>query len=390
MSTKYIVDNILVARETSTGTVVANPTLLQLCLTSNTLSEEFTYEEIRCLLMDTPTEVETTSEVTGSIGFTMNADTQNFILTHSLGEKISLVSATASVWAASTIMAVGNIVNVGTKYSLVVSSITGTGTTGTVAPAPTARGQRIVDGGVVWVSVPKLLKAIHLYNVNCPKFRLEVTYKQVGGSTTFKKQYGNLELGSLPIAVEGVGVYEMSIDPVGGVAYEQGDIGFTSLSSIAGAKTVLAENYFFGGESSLSNVLINGLVDDTDAVTITIDKGLSSVRLLNNRVRTNGELSAKGSITKEFTPEAYNAFKERSTFTLIATMKTRIGAYCSYYFPLVTAQRKDPSAETKTSVIIETNISAQQTPTAPLVTAELVFPSLVDSATGLIIGNGSW
>jgi len=391
MSTKYNIKSLYVAREDANGNVVATPTVMELCLTGNTLKQSYSYEDIKCLLSEVARKHETDSEVTGSLTFTMDADSQQFVLTHSLGEATSVADFTADVWVTATAYSKGDIVNhTDGVHSLIVYKISGAGTSGGVEPTiSTGRGELLTDNLVTWLVIPKLLQAVHPFSTDVPKFRLEIGLEEVGGAGMFYKQYANLELGTLPIAVEAGGSYELSIDPVGGVAIDEQDAAWTNnLMAIAGAKLVGAESDFYGGECSLTEVLVDDAVDETDAVTITVDKGLTSESKLNCRMRTARDPKIEGNMTKEFIPADYYAFKDKAVFDLKINLSTRIGATCSYHLPQVRPQFADPDLESKTSVMISPEIAAEEMGATAAVTATCVFPALISG--GVIVGSGEW
>lgn len=391
MSSKYNIKSLYVAREDANGDVVSNPTVLELCLTGNTLKEAMTYEDIKCLLSEVARKHETGSEVSGSLTFKMDADSQQFILTHTLGEASSVTDFTADVWVTATAYQKGDVVNhSGGVYSLYAYKVSGAGTSGGTEPTiSTGRGELIVDNLVTWLVIPKLLTAVHPLSTSVPKFRLQIGLEEVGGAGTFYKQYSNLELGTLPIAITGTGTYELSIDPVGGIGIDEQDADWPGeFTTLTGATIVGAESDFYGGDCSLTEVLVDDAVDETDAVTITIDKGLTSEDKLNCRKRTTRDLKVEGTMTKEFVPVDYYAFKDKGVFDLKINLGTKIGAYCKYHFPQVRPQFADPDLESKTSVMISPAIAAEEDGVNPVVTATCVFPALISG--GAIVGTGAW
>ena len=391
MSTTYNIDSLYVAREDANGDIVSNPTILELCLTGNTLKEAMTYEDVKCLLSEVARKHETGSEVSGSLTFKMDADSQQFILTHTLGEATSVTDFTADVWVTATAYQKGDVVNhTDGNHSLYAYKVSGAGTSGASEPTiTTGRGELITDNLVTWLVIPKLLTAVHPLSTTVPKFRLQIGLKEVGGSTTFYKQYSNLELGALPIAITGTGTYELSIDPVGGIGIDEQDTAWPGeFTTLVGATVVKAESDFYGGDCSLTQVLVDDAVDETDSVTITIDKGLTSEDKLNCRKRTSRDLKVEGNMAKEFVPEDYYSFKDKEVFDLKVNLSTKIGAYCNYHFPRVRPQFADPDLESKTSVMISPAIAAEETETAPVVTATCVFPALMSA--GAIVGTGAW
>lgn len=391
MATTYKINNILVAREDANGDVVTTPNVLQLCLTEDTVKEAKSYEDIKCLLHEGSQKIEGKSTVEGSWKFKMEANTLDFIMTHTLGERTSVADATAEVWAATTAYTVGDQVNdAAGENTLTCIKISGTGTSDAAEPTITSKGERITDNEVIWIAEPTLLSMVYPLNASVPTFRAEITLEKVSDGSKWYKQYSNLEFDKLPVIVTADSNYEISVDPKGGIAIDEDSTMWTEdLLSITGATLIASESEYYGGDCELTEVLINDLVDETDSVEITVDKGLTTVDLLNCRVSTDRDVKAEGTLMKSFTPADYDAFKLRTDFDVKVNLSTKVGASCNYHFPKVVPQFADPDRESKTKVMISPAIAAEEDGVTPLVTVTVVAPSIIDDV-GAIVGAGTW
>lgn len=393
MATLYKIENILVAKEDANGDVVANPNVLQLCLTEDTVKESKEYEDLKCLLKEGVTKIEGKSMVEGSWKFKLEANTLDFVMTHTLGERDSVADATADVWTLATAYVVGDQVNtVAGDYTLTAVKISGTGLSGGTEPTVSSKGERIVDNEVVWLAEPKLLTMVFPMKEAVPTFTAEIALKNTTDQTIWYKQYRNLELDKLPVTMDADSNYEISVDPKGGVAVDEDNVAWTTdLLSLTGATLVKAETEYFGGDCSLSEVLINDVKeDDIYSLELSVDKGLTTTDLLNCKTETDRDVKAEGVLMKSFTPEDYDLFKIRSSFDAKVNLSTKTGSSCNYHFPKVVPEFADPDRESKTKVMISPNINAEETDSAtPIVTVTVTVPSIIDGA-GAIIGAGTY
>jgi len=390
MSTKYIVEDALFAREGADGNIVANPTLLQVCITEWGVKEERDFSEKECLLTEGAIEVEGASKVAGGFKFPLEANTLQLIQ-HLLGDKGTVSDFTSDTWASDTVMNVGDIVNTSDgKWSLVVSRVTGDAKTGSNEPSVSESGETIKDNNVVWRAVHKLITYRVDFDTKIPKFRAEFTLKNIEDGTTFRKQFHNLEMDKLPINITN-GEYEFSVDTIGGIAVDEDSPLWTKdFRSETGAKVAIADSVFIGGACELTKVLIDDEEKALDSIELTIDKGLSETNLLNYKKRTSRKPSIKGKATLEFTPDDYRSFRDRDSFDYKAEIKSKVGAKINWHFPHCVPKFAEVDMKTKTEVLISPDFTVSQKNTStPLCSAVLVVPSLVDT-DGNIIGDGSW
>ena len=390
MATKYQVENLLITKEDANGAIQANPTVIKLCVNKFDLKEAPRFDEKGCLLSDSKIKVKSGVDYSGGATIDMDANTLPIILTHVLGDATAVVAATATAWVLSTVTAKGDIVNhSGGVYSLVAVKITGTGTTGATEPVVTSAGEKIVDGGVTWLVVPKLLSYTFEMKSTAPTFTVE--YHLTDGTNHFYKQFSGVEISQLPLSVDGnTSVPELALDFNTASSIDSEDIDWVNdLLSITGAKSVVFSKDYYGGECSLTKVLIDDvLVGDYDSASMTIDKQLTSEDRLNCGKVSSRDLKVEGALTKDFTPADYTNFKDQSTFDLKFQFDTLVGSSCLVQFPLVEPTHADPDFETKDKVLVSPAITATSTDAVNIAAVTCVAPALISA--GALIGTGEY
>ena len=394
MATKYIVKDLLFAREGSDGNIVSNPSILRVCATEYTIMESRGYTDRDCLLTEGTKEIEGKSTVDGGMKYALDANSIGFTLAHLMGDKTSVSNRATSAWSSETVMAIGDQANTSDgKWTLTVVRVNGNATTGTVEPVPTEKGETITDGNVTFVADNKLVEAVFPIQTNVPKFRAEVTLYDPNTDETWTKQYHNLELDKYPITINGEATYEVSVSTVGGIAVDtDSELWAGKLMDTTGAKLVRGGDDELGvGDCSLTSMLIDNVATELDSIELTIDKGLTVKDGVNCSRRTERKLAIKGKLEKEFTPEDYRSFRARGEFEAKAMIKSKSGASVEWLFPKVVPQFSDANIKTREEVLIDPNINVEAVDqSTPLCTATAVIPSIVDDATGEIIGDGCW
>lgn len=390
MATKFQVENLLLTKEDANGAIQANPTVIKLCVNKFDLKEAPKFDEKGCLLSDSKIKVRSGVEYTGGATIDMDANSLPIILTHVLGDATAVAAATAAVWTLSTATAKGDIVNhSGGVYSLVAAKITGAGTTGAVEPTPTAIGQKIVDGLVTWVVVPKLLSYTFEMKTTAPTFTVE--YHLTDGVNHFYKQFSGVEISQLPLSIDGAtSVPEFALDFNTASSIDSEDVAWVSdLLTITGAKPVVFSKDYYGGECTLTKVLVDDvLVGDYDSASMTIDKQLTSEDRLNCSKMAKRDLKIEGNLTKDFTLTDYTNFKDQATFNLKFNFETLVGSSCLIEFPLVEPTHADPDFETKDKVLVSPDITATDTDVINIVSVTCVAPALISA--GALVGTGEY
>jgi len=391
MATPYTIENILVAREDANGDVVANPAVLQLCLSENTIKETETYTELMCLLVEGKTKTPEKKEVAGALGFRMESGVMSFVLPSVLGKKTSVAETTSDTWTADQAQVVGDIVNTTDNlWSLRVTSITGLGEVGPTEPVITEIG-KVVDNEVTWVATRKLFTQVISLNTDVPKFRLEIQLKKTSDSSIFTKQYTGAELSALPVVGKADDDYNLSIDVAGARGVDELDTAWSGqLSDEAGAQIIDSSREYIGGSCELLSVLINDAIDATREFEITVDKGLTTEDLINCKKETDRDVTADGTLVKAFTATDYYLFKERESFDAKVTISNKQGHSILYHFPKVVPEMTDPDYESKTKVLISPAVSAEAPDTSTaLITVTATLPALYDNL-GVLYGDGTW
>jgi len=388
----YVVENALFAKEGTDGNIVPTPTVLQVCITEFGIKEEREYNEIDCIITEGTEEIEGASKVSGGFKFPMEATTLQ-LLVHLLGEKTGIADATNDSWTSDTVMAIGDRINTSDgKWTLTVSRVKGDAKTGAVEPTVTGTDETITDNNVIWKALPKLIALTIPFSENVPKFRAELTLRNTDDDSLVRKQYHNLEMDKLPINIKDGDNYEFSVDTIGGVAVDESSpLWSKDFMAETGAKLAIADNVFIGGSCDLTEVLIDDESKSLDSIELTIDKGLSEKNTTSCRKRTSRKPSIKGTATLEYSPEDYEDFKDRKSFDFKATIKSKNGASASWNFPRCVPKFTEIDVQTKTEILLSPDFTVAQKNTAtPLCTVTIIVPSLMNSADGTIIGDGSW
>jgi len=383
--TLYRINNILVTREDSNGNILANPTLLKICPTDFSLKEEPKFDEKGCLLTDSKKMLKGVSEITGTVTVTMDAQSLPFIMTHVLGEKTSVADATTEAWAADTVYTQGTIVNHSDGiHSLYAVDVYGDGKSGSTEPSDSGR-----DNNIEWVMVNKLLKYEYEMQDTCPTFRVE--YALTDGTNYFYKQFKGVEISQLPINIDGESTsYDLGLDFKGATAIDSEDSNWiTNLTAVTGATVIEFDRDYYGGECELNTVKIDdALIENTDAISMTIDKQLGNKRQINCGNRLTRDLKVQGEITEEFTIDKYNKYKNQSEFNLKMELKTSSGASVLYEFPKVEGLQTDPTLTSRTEVMISPKLNALDDSATPVCKTTVVAPALVSD--GALVGDGSY
>ena len=386
MGTRFNVENLLITKENADGNIAANPTVIKLCVNKFDLKEAPTFDEKGCLLSDGKVKIKSGAEYSGGVTIDMDANSLPIILTHVLGDAILTEDATTTDWTSNTAMAVKDIVNhTGGIYSLTVVKITGAGLTGGTEPTPTSIGQKIVDGDVTWVVSPKLMKYTFEMKKSAPTLRVE--YHLTDGVNSFYKQFKGVEISQFPLSIDGsTSVPELGLDFNTASSIDSEEAGWIKdLLSETGVKLVEFPKDYYGGECELTKVKVNDIeVSDYDSASMTIDKQLKSTPRLNCNQIAERDLKVDGSLTKDFTIEDYNRFREQDTFSLEFNFQTLVGASCSVKFPLVEGTHIDPSFDVKDMVLISPEITATDDATHKIVEAVCVAPQLMSG--GVLLG----
>ncbi len=392
MATTFTLDNMLIVKEDSNGDIPSNPTLLKICIAGFDLKEEIQFDEKGCLLSETKKKVTTGTEFSGGATIDMDADTLPIVLTHVMGDPTAVVSATSDDWVTLTVHTKGDIVNHSDGvHTLVAVKIAGTGTTGASEPAiTTGRGQKIVDGGVTWLVMPLLLQYSFRMESTNPTFTVE--YKLTdGGSNIFYKQFSGVDMSALPLNIAGdTGVPELGLDlkPTSSVDSEHTDW-VNNLEALSGMTVVDLARDYMGGACELLEVQVDSsVVTDFDSASMTIDKQLTSTNRINCTKRTERDTKIEGELTKDFTIDDYNDFRDKNTFELKMTYGSYVGASAVFTFPIVEPSQVDPIMEAKDNILVTPEISATDDSSGYAAYCVCIAPALIDS--GALVGTGAY
>lgn len=380
---KFRIDAILIAKEDANGAIPANPVLLKICPEEYTIKEVYDTEEIACLLIDGKKTIEGESKIEGGMKYRLDAQLMPMIAVHTFGTPDSTADFTAVSWTASTVIDQGTVVNHSDgEHSLYAIQVYGDKTTGAIEPTETGR-----DNNVKWVLVNKLQTQEYSYKDSCPTFTTE--YKLTDGTDIFYQRFTGAELGQLPLNVEGESsTYETDFDFSASIATNNQQPEWdTNLEAIAGAKIVSIEGDYYGGSCSATKVKINDIdVEDTESVSMTLDKKIEQKSYLNCQKSNIRDLEVKGELKEDFTIERFNAASENERFKIDLNISTKVGAYAYFTWDSVYRSRVSADLAKRDDVTLSPEITAEQVGTDPIMRAIIVSPILI-ADDGTVIGS---
>ena len=289
------------------------------------------------------------------------------LLTHAIGTPSSKGDATASVWEAGTVYAVGDIVNHSDNtHSLVVKSVKGTGTSD-AATEPNLTGlndgDTVIDNPgdnqITWIVRPKLYTASGSLQPCLETFGVESVVK-TGCETTpvyFKERYNGLFIDSLSLEkTAGTVIYKYSVPVIGLNRTDSSQDGFTELTITS--EEVIADNAFGFEEMK---VTFAGLEPkDARAFSMNITRGTK----VDDAVAVGAKLdntpipTVSGELTLKFTIEEYTSAYQNSTKELIVTLAKANGDKVIFTFPEVELQRSPLSYSTDEPIYLTIPLNA--------------------------------
>ena len=391
----YTIKRILLVKETPTGTIPANPVLMEYLAESNGLVEEQATEEVTLFGTDGDASPMTfgASSYSGSLGVVLSTDNAPLCLSHALGGYLTAGNATGATWSLNTIHAVGDMVNHSDgKHTLVCYTA---GTTGGTAPTLSAnpnddRNVRVGDGTVVWIAMPLLKTATYELSKQMPTFTIEFESEDETGSLYYER-YGNVLSSSLPMAMTGGTIsVKMAGDLQGGTLIKSTDATWVEpLSAIAGNKIVPTFKDFYSYDDCTVKVDNLDLVEVTD-VNIDTNRNVSFEDGINNsKIRNIGTATVKGSINRVFDKTVMTNYDNHADFKLEFDFKKANGCSLNITYPKVKPAKAKQQHDIAKLTYLTSELSAYGTSTVKSVQATATYPALFDT-TGTIVGTGNY
>ena len=389
----FLTKRVLLTREDSTGAIQTNPVCVEYLSESFDLKEEQASEEVNLLGSggDASPMAFGTSSFSGSLGHVISIDNSPIVLTHVLGAALTTGDATADVWTASTLYAVGDlangVANTGHTFICVVA-----GTTDATEPTLQAnpnddRGTKVVDGTVTWIVMPKLVADTYELTQTMPTFTIEYELEDPAGAL-FYKRFSNVKMGSLPVSMTGGTIsLKASIDFLGVSAIDSENTAWTTpLSGIAGVKIVPNfKDYYSYEDCSVQADSVE--LNETDSVNMDTNRNVTVEDAVNKKKISNtGIATVSGSMSRTFETAEFNKAKAHTDFALSYNFTKSNGCALTLTYPLVTPKLSDPIQSVDKQTMMSVDLSAYGVSGTKSVQATVTYPSLVDS-TGAIVGK---
>ena len=352
--TNFYSEKISLYREATKGVVPTSVDTFAIRKLSFSLAEEQAKETNPTLGAggEAPKSDYGTSSFSGNLECKYTGGIMPIVCTHVIGKATTKANATTDAWDTAIAYAVGDIVNHSDGlHSLVVKSVSGTGTSDATEPdlssyttAVAGDGETIVDNAganqIVWIIRP-LLKQYDGELQSClESFGVESEIKTGCASSpvTFKERFGGLHMNSMELnKTGGTVVYKYSIPVVGMNRTDTSKDDYTALT--VNSETVVPDDAF-------------GYEDLTVSAGGSVPKNARTFRMMINRNTTLEDAvesetkidntpipTVEGEVTLKFTVEEYTAAYENNDKPVVMTLQKTNGDKLVLTFPRVEFQR---------------------------------------------------
>lgn len=399
MAAGFIVKKILMTRETTPGVIPTNPVCIQMLSESFGITETQSSEDINLLATggDASAAAFGTSTFSGSIGLIASVDNAPIMATHIAGLPLTTADASADAWAATTVYAIGDIVNHSDgKHSM---TCTIAGTSGATEPTTIVggaaiatnpnddRNKKVVDGTVTWVLTPLLKKYTFERKTHMPSFTVEYELENAL-SETFYKRFSNVYMNTMPVMLSGSTIsMKTAGDFIAAKSVDSESADWDeNLSAKDGAVIVpqFKEYYIYeDARVKMDNILLC----ETDSINCDITRNVTVTDAVNNcKIVDIGTTSAKGNFSKVFETADYVSFKEHNVFALTFDCTKPNGCQFKVDFPLVQPKLADPALSVDKQSMLSSEITAYGEDGIQSFSMTIIAPALVDDA-GNIVGT---
>lgn len=312
-----------------------------------------------------------TSSFSGNMECKYTGGIMPILLHHTIGAPTTKANATSDSWATATAYAVGDIVNHSDGlHSLVVKSVSGTGTSDATEPDLSAYttkasgdGETIVDNAganqITWIIRP-LLKQYDGELQSCLEtFGLESEVKTgcEASPVTFKERFGGLFMNSLEFNKSGgTVIYKYAVPVVGMNRTDSEQTDYTALS-VNSAWTIPDDAFGFddmtvtaGGSVPKNARSFSLMINRNTALEDAVEVG---TKVDNTPIPT-----VDGSVTLKFTVEEYTAAYENNDKEVVITLSKTNGDQVVLTFPRVEFQRSPLTYDVNEPVYLEIPLNA--------------------------------
>lgn len=382
MATK--VSKILMWKEAQAGVIPANPK----CYVLNAENYNITGEqstETNTLLGDGRGASKNTygsTTIGGDIPIIWDTDNMLLWLVHGVGETTSSEAATTDTWAASTLVAKGDIVNHSDGLHSLVAYVGGT--TDTAEPDLSAyttkyegRDEIVTDGTVQWVIMPKLFKNTGERGDCLSTFGSEVTDENAceGATAEYTRKLG-LYVNTIGFSVSGdTNGLKTTVATVG-IKEEDSihDDTYTEMSAQTGFTEIPMVKDFWSYDEV--TVKIDGVAAvKTSMVDLSVNNNVTVDNAVNkDKIGNLGQVAISGNINCEFNTEFYQDAKDHTVKTVSLEMSKANGCSATITLGQIEMAKVDKMYDTQKSTMLNIPYSAFDTSTTKSISYEVVGP----------------
>ncbi len=342
----YSLKQVSLIKETTPGVFATTPKLYSLGVMGIALAPSQKTEQNTELGQDG----QATAMDTGSLDFAGNLNVKMKtsllpILLHAIVGKSTKNNATTDIWEAATVylaptdkFSAGQVVNHSDgTHSLVVKSITGTGTSGATEPVITALNEydTIVDNEVTWIVRKKLYKHTGTSDIDMQSLGVYAkSHTAQGSGVDFEQYFSGVFLNSIAFAKSsGTIVYKQDV-PTVGLNYK--DNTQSDWDALTPSSTVEIEDKSFSFNDM--KVTIGGVEPEkASEFTLTLNRNVA----VEDEVKQGSKdynvpvLTMDGNLKLKFTKEKWAEVYDNPNKEIVITYTNRTGDKVTLIFPNV-------------------------------------------------------
>ena len=390
-TTGYKVSRILAVVEAVAGTIPANPKCIEYKAEDFSIDESQNNETISLLgEWDAGKQAFGTTTVSGSSGLVLSAENAPFIMLAAVGNRTSTADATADAWTASQVQAVGDIVNsTDGKHSLIctVAGTTGLDETSFVPNLEVNpkddQNAKIVDNEVTWLAMPKYIKDTYAISEFITTFTIEIEYKTPTGEL-FYQRLSNCYMGGLPMSMSGGTISAKASMSFKGTKFSQStDVDWDeNLAAKTGAVICQQDKDFYDYESF--KLLIDDVSECAESAELSLTRDATIKDLLDGCKDINLATPAiSGNINRVFSTQAKADVAAHTEFEAKYEFIKSNGTQMIITYHHVVPANGKITATTEEKAYLSNDINAHGTSGQASMTAEVIYPSFVDTTGAL-------
>lgn len=399
MLMKMQFDSIVMTPMTATGEIQSNPIVVPLEVTENSIEASETSKELDIIGMCCGTKVVFgAKEVSGSMSGPLTSGIAAVVMQHVFGKFDSEEDATTDVWEASTVYAVGDMVNHSDGEHTLVCQ--GAGTSSSTEPTVAKVGKRITDNRCTWVAQKLLKKGTVNTNKKPRPVCIEKRFEQEDGSYMYARYLNVTFSKTTAQAVNSDVDMTWSIDATGASVEYSMDDTYEPLSEMTGAKKLdIHDDYFMNDEKTGGYCAYKDgvLIDEYEEVSFDIERTVEKSNAVPKKVgnefvayppNVSKNIKAKGSMTVFATKDYFDWFYHKEAFDIKLSVKNNVGGSVTTTYKQVVPGFSDISIEN----CMDSKLSPELFVTGGCdeqssVQCEVVYPVPTDTDGNVIAGG---